>query len=109
MYISDDSIRMDMTDIVEPIQLIKNIEAWVTRLQHSIKTDREVSVFDIYAVLRDVKGQLSNYIETYTSMCNEVPSAECEGVAENRDEDEEGEYTYQNSTVDPSDVEIVEE
>ena len=48
--------------MLEPIDLLKNIHAWMDALGNKIKNDTDASLFDIYSDLKNAKMELGKYL-----------------------------------------------
>lgn len=48
--------------MLEPIDLLRNIHAWMDALGNKIKNDADASLFDIYTDLRNAKMELGKYL-----------------------------------------------
>lgn len=48
--------------MLEPIDLLRNIHAWMDALGNKIKNDTDASLFDIYSDLKNAKMELGKYL-----------------------------------------------
>ena len=73
-----------MNDLLSPMDLIRNVSAWMRQMQDNMKSKQDISVFDIYVALESARLELDKYILIQAEM---MAKAESDGTAQTVIED----------------------
>lgn len=63
-----------MTNITEPIVVVKNLYAWIVQVRDAIRNDRDASIFDVYTALTNNIAELGAYIKEYDEAHKDDPT-----------------------------------
>lgn len=68
-----------MNDLLSPMDLIRNVSAWMRQMQDNMKNKQDISVFDIYVALENARLELDKYLLIQTEM---MAQAESDGTTQ---------------------------